>query len=52
MKDRNTDPTIPGGFIKTKVTGSVEPVTAFVVDIYITATLTWLLRKETSGYKS
>ncbi|CCM03438.1 uncharacterized protein FIBRA_05571 [Fibroporia radiculosa] len=46
------DPTNPGVYSKTRVTASIQPVTASVVDVYITLVLIWILRKERIGFRN
>ncbi|TFY62217.1 hypothetical protein EVJ58_g4004 [Rhodofomes roseus] len=47
----NIDRTVPGIFIETKIPASLQTVSASVADIYITTSLTLILRGERTGFK-
>ncbi|KAH9934264.1 uncharacterized protein B0H18DRAFT_1115000 [Fomitopsis serialis] len=48
---RNIDREVPGIFDKTKIPASLQTVAASVADIYITTSLTFILRGERTGFK-
>ncbi|EED79653.1 predicted protein [Postia placenta Mad-698-R] len=43
------DPTLPGVYQRTRVSASVQPVTASVTDVCITVCLCWALHNENTG---